>query len=116
VQRRMTNLLNNAVSHGVRDQVLPAILAVVSAGSCWLREWHLHTLSQIDFCFEMHLRSAIEMYGALMETGLEMTPESHADLTALCTLRRHSRCTRDTVGQVVSVRLDVSFLPETEWS
>ncbi len=73
------------------------------------------SFSQVEFFFEMQLRSALEIYSALVGAGLELSQASHAELTGLCTMRRHKHALRARPGRVLSVRLEVSFLEESEF-
>jgi hypothetical protein len=102
-------------SYDERRHILPAVTEVVSSGGCWLRERRILSFTQIEFYFEMQLRGALDLYSALIGAGLELTQPSHSELTGLCTVRRHDGRLRQHIGRVVSVRLEVSFLEDSEF-
>jgi hypothetical protein len=102
-------------SYEERRAILPAVTEVVSSGGCWLKERRMVSFSQVEFLFEMQLRSALEIYSELIAAGLELSQDSHAELTGLCTVRRHDRELRVSPGRVLSVRLEVSFLEESDF-
>jgi hypothetical protein len=100
-----------------RRDILPVVTEVLSAAGCWLRERRFLSFSQVEFLFELQLRQALDLYSALIAAGLELTPDTHAELTGLCTLRRHNHrlpLTQEArPGRILSARLEVSFLEET---
>jgi hypothetical protein len=100
-------------SYDERRAILPAVTAAVSSGGCWLKERRAVSFSQVEFRFEMQVRAAIDLYSALIAAGLELTQDTHAELTGLCTLRRHNHRLHDPTSRLLSVRLEVSFLEET---
>jgi hypothetical protein len=100
-------------SYEERQAILPAVTDAIGAGGCWLRERRITGFSQVVFLFEMQLRATLEVYSALIGAGLELTQDTHAELTGLCTVRRHNQRLRDRPGRVLSVRLEVSFLEES---
>jgi hypothetical protein len=100
-------------SYEERRSILPAVTEAVSSGGCWLKERRAVSFSQVVFLFEMQIRAAIELYSALIGTGLELTQDTHAELTGLCTVRRHNHRLQDRPSRVLSVRLEVSFLEDT---
>jgi hypothetical protein len=102
-------------SYEERRTILPVVTEVVSSGGCWLKERRVVSFSQVEFLFEMQLRWALEVYSSLIAAGLELSQDSHAELTGLCTVRRHDRELRTSAGRVLSVRLEVSFLEESDF-
>ena len=60
---------------------------------------------------EVQLRSILDLYGTIVAAGLELTRSSHMALTDLCTCRRNLTAMSD-LGQVVTVRMEISFLEE----
>jgi hypothetical protein len=78
---------------------------------CWLLDQRALSAAQMEMVFEVQLRSALDLYGALIAAGVELTRDSHAALTGLCTLRRHNfRAPHH--GNIVTVRLEVRFMEE----
>jgi hypothetical protein len=65
----------------------------------------LHS-GQLEIYFELPLRAAMDAYAALLELRLELTRESHLQMSTFCTLRQHDR----TANTIVPIRLLVKFL------
>jgi hypothetical protein len=101
-------------SYEERRLVLPMVAEVVGSRGCWLKERHATSFSQVEFVFEMQLRSALDIYSGLIGTGLELIPASHSKLTSLCTVRRHDDGLRQGRQRLLSLRLEVSFLEDLE--
>jgi hypothetical protein len=98
-------------SYEDRRAMLPALAAALNASGCWLHGSKAVSLAQMEYRFEMPLRSAVELYSGLVGCGLELTRNSHAELTGLCTLRRHNLPAQQ-MGRVIDVRLEVNFVEE----
>jgi len=96
-----------------RRLILPAVTDAMTSSGCWVLERKPLSLTTLQITFEVQLRSIIELYGALIAVGLELTRGSHLDLTGLCTLRRHNPSPA-TLGRVLLIRLEVSFLEELD--
>jgi len=71
------------------------------------------TLSPTDMAFhvEIQLSSILDLYAAIVATGIELTREGHQALTELCSRRKHLRLAAE-LGQIVSIRLEISFLDD----
>jgi len=98
-------------SYEDRRAMLPALAAALNASGCWLHGSKAVSPAQMEYRFEMPLSSAVELYSGLVGCGLELTRNSHAELTGLCTLRRHNLPQRQ-LGRVIDVRLEVNFVDE----
>ena len=98
-------------SYEDRREILPALAEALAASGCWLHDSKAKSLAQMEYRFELPLRSAVELYSGLVGCGLELTRDSHAELTGLCTLRRHNTPQQE-LGRVIDVRLEVNFLDE----
>lgn len=104
-------------SHQDRREILPALDAAMHSCGCWVLARGTLPSSQVELIFEVQLRSAFDLYGALIAAGVELTRDSHAALTGLCTLRRHhpiSPLAALGSSRIVTVRLEVSFLDEDD--
>jgi len=100
-------------SYEDRRAILPALAEALAASGCWLHDRKAVSLAQMEFHFELPLRSAVDLYGGLVGCGLELTRASHLELTGLCTLRRHNSRPQQQ-GRVIGVRLEINFLEEIE--
>jgi hypothetical protein len=100
-------------SYEDRREILPALAEAMTECGCWLRDRKTVSLSQMEYSFEVQLRSAFELYSGLIGCGLELTRASHLELTGLCMLRQHNPRPSE-LGRVVNVRLEVSFLEDLD--
>lgn len=98
-------------SYEDRRAIFPAIAEALELCGCWLLDRRQTSLTQVEFHFELQLRSVVDLYAALIAAGLELTRTSHRDLTVLWTLRRHEDCPNGLSG-VVTVCLTVNFLED----
>jgi hypothetical protein len=99
-------------SYEDRGAILPALAEALAASGCWLHGRKAVSLAQMEYYFDLPLRSAVDLYSGLVGCGLELTRDSHAELTGLCTLRHNPRA--QPLGRVIGVRLEVSFLEDVE--
>ena len=53
----------------------------------------------------------LDLYAAIVATGVELTRAGHEALTELCTRRKHLRLAAE-LGQIVAIRLEISFLDD----
>jgi hypothetical protein len=91
-----------------RAVVLPRLQEVLAASGCWLTASKRGGCSA-EYCVEVELAAALELYCGLVQAGVQMTELTHRTLTELCMLRAH-RCALDGPPRVVSVRLLMSFV------
>jgi hypothetical protein len=94
-----------------RRTVLPALTEALGNCGCWVLERNAPSATQVALRFELQLRSALDLYSALMGSGLELTRAGHLGLTGLCTVRKHRR-RHPSPFRVVEVRLEIKFLEE----
>jgi hypothetical protein len=101
-------------SYDEQRRIVPALLDAMANCGCWVQEQRALSLTQTELRFEVHVRSAFELYSELIGAGVELTRDSHVRMTGLCTLRGHNpRQARRR--RVVSMRLEVSFLEENNF-
>ena len=112
---KVQDIFLHGFSYEERRQILPLILDIVSSGGCWLKERRMTSFSHVEFVFEMQLRSALEIYSALIATGLELTESSHAELTRFWTIGKNNHALHERRGRVLCVRLDIRFTEETDF-
>jgi hypothetical protein len=100
-----------AFTYEDRHDMLPGLTAALGRCGGWILGRRTVSPTQLEFCMEVQLRSVLDLYGALLEQGVELTRAGHEGLTELCARRKHVRHVAE-LGQVVSVRLDLSFLDD----
>jgi len=65
----------------------------------------------MEIRLEIQLCAILDLYASIVSSGLELTRGGHLALTDLCTCRRHHTTAAD-LGQIVSIRLEISFLED----
>ncbi len=88
--------------------VLPDLNACLNQCGGWILEQRASSATSMEFRIELQLESILDLYGALMGTGIELTCNAHAMLTDLCTCRRNADHL-GTVEETVVLRLVLHF-------
>lgn len=107
----MSSLEIQGFSYDERSGILPGLLASLADCGGWVLDRRALTSTMMELRVEVQLRSILELYGSIVAAGLELTRSSHMALTDLCTCRRNLASAAD-LGQVVTVRIKISFLEE----
>jgi hypothetical protein len=108
-----TTLSIETFSYEDRRVIFPAVSEALELCGCWVLNRRPISLTQMEFRFELQLRSVVDLYAALISAGLELTRASHNDLTVLCVLRRHRDYPSSLAG-VVTVQLVISFMEDVD--
>jgi len=108
-----------AYSYIDRQGLLPNLTTAFTHCGAWILERKTTSATIIEFRIEIQLRSIVELYSALVAAGVELTRNTHALLTDLCTCRHNlSRnygpaATRGYLpSQVLTLRLELTFLED----
>ena len=100
-------------SYDDRREVLPAVGRALDLCGCWVLERTATSLSRLELRFEAQLGWSVDLYSALVGSGLELTRDSHLCLTGLCTLRNHHKRRSERAG-ILEITLEITFLEEIE--
>ena len=98
-----------------RASVLPPLLTALAECGGWVVDRRTMSASTVELRLEVQLRSIVDLYGSIIAAGLELTRSSHLSLTDMCTCRKNARTVAD-LGQILTLRLEVSFLEEVTLS
>lgn len=98
-------------SYEERQGVLPSLNSALAECGGWVLCRKMLSPTTIELRLEIQLRSIIELYASILSSGIELTRAGHVSLTELCTCRKNLAATAD-LGQVVTIRLEISFLEE----
>ncbi len=94
-----------------RAGLLPLLgLAIDHAGG-WVLERRSTGPVTLDLHLEVQSIALPDVYGALLESGVELTRGSHRALAERCNCGLHMRPSHG-IGSVLSVCLEMHFLPE----
>lgn len=98
-------------SYEERHGLLPNLTSAFADCGGWVLCRRMLSPSTAEFRLEIQLRSIVDLYASIVSAGLEMTRAGHLALTDLCTCRKNFVTPAD-LGQVVTIRLEISFLED----
>jgi hypothetical protein len=107
----MQSLDLQGFSYEERHGLLSALISAFADCGGWVLDRKTLSPTTMEFHLEIQLRGIVDLYAALVSSGLELTRSAHLALTDLCTCRKHLHTTPD-LGQIISVRLEISFLED----
>jgi hypothetical protein len=94
-----------------RKGLLPDLTTAFSDCGGWIVERKTLSSTNLEFRVEIQLRAILDLYAAIVATGVELTRSGHEALTELCTRRKHMRLTSE-LGQIVVLRVEINFLED----
>src|SRR5579859_3315394 len=74
-----------------RCGLLPSLAAAFTRCGGWVLERKTLSPANMEFRVEIQLRAVVDLYAAILSTGVELTRSGHETLTELCTRRKHRR-------------------------
>ena len=107
----MQSLDIQSFSYEERQGVLPTLTSAFADCGGWIVGRKTLSPNAMEFRIEIQLRSILDLYASIVSSGLELTRSGHLGLTDLCTCRKNLSATAD-LGQVIAVRLEISFLED----
>jgi hypothetical protein len=107
----MQSLEIQGFTYEQRHGLLPGLTVAFSNCGGWIIERNTLSSTTMEFRIEIQLRAILDLYAAIVATGVELTRAGHESLTELCTRRKHLRLTAE-LGQIVTIRLEIKFLDD----
>jgi hypothetical protein len=107
----MQSLDIQAFTYEQRNGLLPELTAAFGNCGGWVLERKTLSPTNMEFVVEIQLLAALDLYAAILAAGVELTRAGHVALTELCTRRKHMSLAAE-LGQIVSIRLEISFLDD----
>lgn len=98
-------------SYEERYGLLPNLTSALADCGGWILCRKTLSPSTMEFRLEIQLRSIVDLYASIVSSGLELTRAGHFALTDLCTCRKNLQTPAD-LGQVITIRLEISFLED----
>lgn len=98
-------------SYEERQGLLPTLTSALADCGGWVLCRRTLSPSMMEIRLEIQLRSIVDLYASIVSSGLELTRVGHLALTDLCTCRKNLATPAD-LGQVVTIRLEISFLED----
>lgn len=100
-----------AFTYEQRHGLLSDLTAAFSNCGGWVLERKTLSPTNMEFSVEIQLRSILDLYAAIVSTGVELTRSGHETLTELCTRRKHLQLAAE-LGQIIALRLEITFLDD----
>jgi hypothetical protein len=107
----MQSLDIQAFTYEQRHGLLPVLTTAFSNCGGWMLERKTLSPTNMEFRVEIQMRSILDLYAAVIATGVELTRAGHESLTELCNRRPHLRMAAEP-DQVVTIRLEINFLDD----
>jgi hypothetical protein len=107
----MQSLDIQGFSYEERHGLLPSLTSAFADCGGWILGRKTLSPSTVEFHLEIQLRAAVDLYSSIIASGLELTRSGHLGLTHLCTCRKNLSTSAD-LGQVIAIRIEVSFLED----
>jgi hypothetical protein len=98
-------------SYEERHGLLPNLTSALADCGGWVLCRKTLSPSMMEFRLEIQLRAILDLYASIVSSGLELTRSGHLALTDLCNCRRNLASAAD-LGEVVTIRLEISFLED----
>lgn len=98
-------------SYEERQGLLPNLTSALADCGGWVLCRRPLSPNMTEIRLEIQLRSILDLYASIVSSGLELTRSGHLGLTSLCNCRKNLTTATD-LGQVVTIRLEISFLEE----
>jgi hypothetical protein len=99
-----------AFTYEQRHGLLPELISAFTNCGAWVIDRKTLSATNIEFRVEIQLLAVLDLYAAILSTGVELTRSGHEALTELCTRRQH-RIAAD-LGQIVTFRLEIAFFDD----
>lgn len=107
----MQSLDLQSFSYEERQGILSTLTSGFADCGGWIIDRKTLSPSAMEFRIEIQLRSILDLYASIVSSGLELTRGGHLRLADLCTCRKNLASSAD-LGQIVAVRLEISFLED----
>jgi hypothetical protein len=105
----MESLEIQAFTYEQRYGLLPELVTAFSNSGGWIHDRKTLSPTNMEFRVEIRLHAVLDLYAAILATGVELTRSGHEAFTELCTRRKHLRLTTD---QIVTLRLEITFFDD----
>jgi hypothetical protein len=107
----MNSLDIQAFTYEQRHGLLPELTSAFNNCGGWVLDRKTLSPTNMEFRVEIQLLAVLDLYAAILSTGVELTRAGHEALTELCTRRQHLSLAAE-LGQIVTLRLEIAFLDD----
>jgi hypothetical protein len=105
----MQSLDIRGFSYNDRFQIMLSLTNSLTDSGAWITDRNTVSATTTELRFEIQLGCVLDLYTALIATGIELTRTAHMALTDLWTCYNNLN-TR--VSEVVAIRLEINFLED----
>lgn len=99
------------LTYDERQNVLPLLTDAIDRAGGWLLDRRTIAAHALELHLELQVRALVDVYAALVGSGVELTRDAHLLLTERCTCRQHQP-SRESMSSIMSIRLEVAFLAD----
>ena len=96
-------------SYNDRFQVLLSLTESLTDSGAWITDRNTVSAKTTELRFEIQLHCVLDLYTALIATGLELTRAAHAAMTNLWTCYNNLAISS---SDIITVRLEINFLED----
>lgn len=107
----MESLDIQAFTYEQRHGLLHGLTAAFADCGGWVLDRKTLSANNMEFRVEIQLRAILDLYAAMVATGVELTRSGHELLTELCTRRKHLHLPAE-LSQIITLRLEIAFLDD----
>lgn len=107
----MESLDIQAFTYEPRHDLIAGLTAAFGSCGGWVTDRKTLSPTNLEFRLEIQLLAVLDLYAAIVGTGVELTRTGHEALTELCLRLSHMRMLAE-LGQIVAIRLEITFLDD----
>ncbi len=108
-QPETTELRLQCLTYDERATVLPAITEAVDRAGGWILDRRTMAAHALELRIELQVRALIDVYAAVVSSGVELTREAHMLLTERCLCRQYQSL-KGGLSTILSIQLEIAFL------
>jgi hypothetical protein len=98
----------HSFTHSDRSDLLSELPHAIDNAGGWVLEQNVTSLGTVDLLMEVQASALPNAYAALIESGLELSRESHRKLVERCNCSLHLRPTA-SISSILTIRLGIHF-------
>jgi hypothetical protein len=98
-------------SYADRQNVLHKLGRAISECGAWVQDRRSISPATMQIQLEIQSRGVLDLYAALIASGLELTRDGHLALTSLCNGCKNSSGAIERT-KLITVRLEITFLED----
>ncbi|MEO6803909.1 MAG: hypothetical protein ABI197_11780 [Granulicella sp.] len=105
----MQSLDIHGYSYSDRFNIMLSLTDSLTDSGAWITDRNTVSASTTELCFEIQLGCVLDLYSAIIVSGLELTRAAHFAMTDLWTCYNNLQ---DCCSNVIAVRLEINFVED----